>query len=106
MGLDLWFREDVARILASTHETMRASQRAMAPLDPELAATYRQGFADALRAVAVAFGVASPEAYHPPSGTSCAGTIEGSVFSGDACDDSRSRGNGSGPRQRRYPSEH
>ena len=25
MGLDLWFREDVARILASTQETMLAT---------------------------------------------------------------------------------
>jgi hypothetical protein len=65
MGLDLWFREDVARILASTHETMHAAQRATAPLDPELAATYRQGFADALRAVAVAFGVAVPSSVQP-----------------------------------------
>ena len=59
-GLDLWFREDVARILASTHETMAASMRASAPLDPKTAGAYQQGFVDALRAVAVAFGVASP----------------------------------------------
>jgi hypothetical protein len=58
MGLDLWFREDVARILASAGETMRMSQNATAPLDPEMAALYQQGFGDALRAVAVAFGVA------------------------------------------------
>jgi hypothetical protein len=57
MGLDLWFREDVARILASTHETLRASAGAVAPLDEERAAAYQQGFEDALRAVGVAFGV-------------------------------------------------
>jgi hypothetical protein len=60
MGLDLWFREDVARILASTHEAMRAAMGATAPLDVESAETYQQGFADALKAVAVAFGVAVP----------------------------------------------
>ena len=60
MGLDLWFPDDVKRILASTHETMAASMRASTPLDPETAEAYPQGFADALRAVAVAFGVASP----------------------------------------------
>lgn len=60
MGLDLWFREDVARILASTHETLRASTGAVAPLDEERAGAYQQGFEDALRAVAVAFGVLAP----------------------------------------------
>jgi hypothetical protein len=55
MGLDLWFREDVARILASTQETMQASQAATIVNED-----YQQGFVDALRAVAVAFGVASP----------------------------------------------
>jgi hypothetical protein len=60
MGLDVWFQQDVARILASTHETMAASMRATAPLDAEIAEAYQRGFVDALRAVAVAFGVAGP----------------------------------------------
>jgi hypothetical protein len=60
MGLDLWFREDVARILASTYETIQASTGAVAPVSPELADTYRRGFMDALYAVAVAFGVTAP----------------------------------------------
>jgi hypothetical protein len=60
MGLDLWFQQDVARILASTHETMAASMRATASLDAEIAEAYQQGFMDALRAVAIAFGVAAP----------------------------------------------
>ena len=63
MGLDLWFQQDVARILASTHEAMAASVRATAPLDVEsqrLAEAYQQGFGAALRSVAVAFGVVSP----------------------------------------------
>ena len=58
MGLDVWFERDVARILASTHETMAASMRASTPLDAEIAEAYQKGFMEALRAVAVAFGVA------------------------------------------------
>jgi hypothetical protein len=63
MGLDLWFKEDVARILASNHETMRAMSDAVHASSSEAAYNYRQGFEDALRAVALAFGVAAP----PPS---------------------------------------
>jgi hypothetical protein len=62
MGLDLWFREDVVRILAATHETMRASTGAQPALDSELADAYQRGFVDALRAVGIAFGVAAPAA--------------------------------------------
>jgi hypothetical protein len=65
MGLDLWFQQDVARILAATHETMRSSMGAAPPLDPELAESYQQGFGDALHAVAVAFGVAVPAGREP-----------------------------------------
>jgi hypothetical protein len=66
MGLDLWFREDVARILASTYQTMTASLGAVPPHQPQMADLYRRGFADALRAVALAFGVAAPSL---PAGT-------------------------------------
>lgn len=63
MGLDLWFRQDVARILASVWETMRAASEgtrlgAVATSDDQLAGAYRRGFEDALRAVGVAFGLA------------------------------------------------
>lgn len=60
-GLELWFREDIARILASTHKAMVASTSmcASAPPDPETA-IYQQGFVDALRALGVAFGVVPP----------------------------------------------
>lgn len=60
MGLDVWFRDDVARILAATHETLQASSRGAPPLDPERAEAYHQGFDDALRAMAVAFGLVGP----------------------------------------------
>jgi hypothetical protein len=60
MGLDMWFREDVARILASSQETAAGLGSAVPALDPQTAAAYHRGFADALRAVAVAFGIAAP----------------------------------------------
>jgi hypothetical protein len=60
MGLDLWFREDVARILASIQQTMTASLGAVPTQNPEVADAYQEGFADALQAVAVAFGIAAP----------------------------------------------
>jgi hypothetical protein len=64
MGLDLWFRDDVMRILASTHETIQACSGAVGPISPELSEAYRQGFVDALRVVAIAFGVAAPGLRH------------------------------------------
>ena len=60
MALDLWFRDDVMRILASAHETMQACTGAVGPISPDLSETYRQGFVDALRVIAIAFGVAAP----------------------------------------------
>jgi hypothetical protein len=60
MGLDLWFRDDVVRILASTQRTMRSSIAASRPLDVAVADSYRAGFDDALRSVAVAFGICKP----------------------------------------------
>lgn len=65
MGLDLWFQEDVARILASVHETMLASTEAVSAASAEGSSAYRQGFQDSLRAVAVAFGVAPPRSSPP-----------------------------------------
>ena len=63
MGLDLWFRADVARILQATHEAMCSTAAVMGggladDVDGrERAAGYRQGFGAALRAVATAFGL-------------------------------------------------
>ena len=63
MGLDLWFRADVARILQATNEAMCSTATAMGaglsddPEGRERAAGYRQGFGAALRAVAAGFGL-------------------------------------------------
>lgn len=65
MGLDMWFREDVQRILASTLEVQRNSARALTPLDAEAATAYQRGFVDALMAVAVAFGIWPPSTARP-----------------------------------------
>ena len=56
MGLDLWFREDVARILASTWEAMRSAQR----MSGHANADYQRGVEDTLRAVGLAFGLVQP----------------------------------------------
>jgi len=66
MALDVWFRQDVARILASTQETLANSLGAVPPLDRELSGVYRQGFSDALQAVAVAFGLQAPGSVPAP----------------------------------------
>jgi hypothetical protein len=68
MGLDLWFRADVARILQATHEAMCSTAAVMGDAmaegnrgddagGRERAAGYRQGFGAALRVVATAFGL-------------------------------------------------
>lgn len=63
MGLDLWFRADVARILQAAHEAMCSTAAAMGDRGiedigaRERAAGYRQGFGAALRAVSTAFGL-------------------------------------------------
>lgn len=62
MGLDLWFREDVARILAAAWETMQATAEGtwrgtVTAAEDRVARAYERGFEDALRAVGVAFGL-------------------------------------------------
>jgi len=58
MGLDLWFREGIARILASV-DLANQNGAASREMDDH-AAAYRQGFCDCLQAVAVAFGIVVP----------------------------------------------
>jgi len=77
MGLDLWFRADVARILQATHEAMCSTAAVVGDGlagdagGRERAAGYRQGFGAALRAVATAFGLTdgapggSPDGWRP-----------------------------------------
>ena len=57
----IWFREDAARILASAAEGGRATSEALALSGPDGAGAYRRGHTDALRAVALAFGVPVPQ---------------------------------------------
>jgi hypothetical protein len=73
MGLDLWFRQDVARILAATWDTMRAAAEGTRPIsgttsEDRLARAYAQGFEDALRAVSVAFGLTGSGGCVPRAG--------------------------------------
>ncbi|MBU0610228.1 MAG: hypothetical protein KKI08_20255, partial [Armatimonadetes bacterium] len=89
--------QDVARILASTHEAMAASMRAAPPLDPEMAGAYQQGFADALRAVGVAFGVALP--VQLPGSTAISRTIDVELGGGNSHAQSL-RASGWNPRER------
>lgn len=56
MGLDLWFKQDVARILASQAQTA-----ARYP-----GKEYKEGYLDALSDLAVAFGLAAPQAGSGP----------------------------------------
>ncbi len=84
MGLDLWFREDVARILAAAWETMQATAEGtwrgtVTAAEDRVARAYERGFEDALRAVGVAFGLSGggggvrrwSEIRHPHSPAGC-----------------------------------
>lgn len=82
MGLDVWFRQDVARILASTQETLGRARDAMPVLDAERASAYEQGFEDALRVVAVAFGLGAPRAGVSTEEVRCVRRIDGRGGSG------------------------
>jgi hypothetical protein len=97
MGLDLWFREDVARILASSHETMTGLVRAVSSLDPEVSDAYQRGFVDALRAVAVAFGVAAPTESGRTRLAQDHRAIDAQVQGPSAADDVWGRWNGGNP---------
>jgi len=68
MSLDMWFRDEVIRILASVLEAQRNNAIAITPLDAEYATAYQRGFYDALKAVAVGFGITPPTAERPVPG--------------------------------------
>ena len=61
MGLDLWCRDDVTRILATVAEGGQETIAALVASDPEAARLYQAGHAAALRAVALAFGITLPQ---------------------------------------------
>jgi len=63
MGLDVWFREDIARALTAAELASRATARALERnglSEPEVV-QYRQGYQDALEVVAAAFGTREEE---------------------------------------------
>lgn len=68
MGLDLWFRSDVARILQAAEEAMLTTAAATGmPTENQgdgslFAVGYQRGFSAALHAVATAFGLNEPRA--------------------------------------------
>lgn len=77
MALDLWFPQDVARILAATWETMRATAEGtrhgtQTSSEGRFAQAYERGFEDALRAVGVAFGLPSSGTHTPRGGATLA----------------------------------
>jgi hypothetical protein len=90
MGLDLWFREDVMRILASVQETVVASAEATRVGEAEtvhgrqieVTEAYQQGFADALRVVGIAFGVVVTEEREPGWARGSMRLLEGEVTPG------------------------
>ena len=64
MSLDVWFQQDIKHTLLAINQTSLDTTVRLATLagdTPELQA-YRSGYNDALRAVAIAFGIAKPTA--------------------------------------------
>lgn len=64
MSLDVWFQQDIKHTLLAINQTSLDTTVRLASLagdTPELQA-YRSGYNDALRAVAIAFGIATPTA--------------------------------------------
>ena len=67
MGLDIYFREDIANALAATEEAATAVGKYS---DSERAEAYLAGWRDALRTLATFFGVALPSRWnvsYPPA---------------------------------------
>jgi len=67
MGLDIWFREDVERALRAAELASKSTARAMerqGVSEPEVV-QYRQGYHDALKVIAAAFGCAEDEHSEP-----------------------------------------
>jgi hypothetical protein len=67
MGLDIWFKDDIANILRAVDEAnlsalaaVSGDAQAFGGGPPALRQAYREGFAAALAAVALALGLALP----------------------------------------------
>jgi len=61
MAIDIWFRDDVTRILAAARVALDRITEAHGAAQPEHADAYRAGFEDGLATVAAAFGVSLPQ---------------------------------------------
>ena len=62
MSLDVWFQRDIKHTLLALNQTSLDTVARIAALsaDRHEAQIYRAGYGDALRAVAIAFGIATP----------------------------------------------
>ncbi len=57
MGLGVWFREEIERVLWATKEAMEATVKATGNPDSDYTRGYKDGYEAALQALANAFGV-------------------------------------------------
>ena len=61
MSLDVWFRDDIKNTLVALNQAngMGTARMALQIEEPREIQIYREGYRDALRAVAIAFGIAT-----------------------------------------------
>ena len=90
MALDLRLREDVVRILTSTHETMRSALAAASSDGQDLDAHHlaftdgnEQAFTNVLRELSMSFGLASPGGPSDPQGWTPASSFLAQAPPGD-----------------------
>jgi len=64
MSLDVWFKDDIRNTLLALSETSQDTHAQIVALvgESQTAQSYRSGYGDALRAVAIAFGITAPRA--------------------------------------------
>ena len=55
-SIDMWFPEDVRRVLTAVYLTQSNAMNALDNTD-QYADAYRRGFEDAIRAIGIAFGL-------------------------------------------------
>ena len=62
MSLDVWFKDDIRNTLLALSEASQDTHAQVVSLVGEspTAQSYRSGYGDALRAVAIAFGITAP----------------------------------------------